>query len=91
MTARTRILKLAHHDPDRELEFELKFLKSLTIQQRFTLMQRKSQELLALLNAHGYRRTPQIVKRDLIQMKRAANRVKDREDLQALLKLKKRT
>lgn len=32
------ILKLAQHDPQRELEFEIDYLLSLTTQQRFEMM-----------------------------------------------------
>jgi len=39
------ILKLAADDPERELEFELAYLRSLTTQERFALMFRKSREL----------------------------------------------
>ena len=63
MTQQMRVLKLAHHDPQRELEFELRYLQSLTTRQRFQLMHRKSQELFALLKSNGYRRTPAVIKR----------------------------
>ena len=63
MTQKIRVLKLAHHDPKRELEFELRYLASLTTRQRFQLMQRKSQELFTLLESSGYRRTPAVIKR----------------------------
>ena len=57
------ILKLAADDPDRDLEFELAYLRSLTTQERFTLMFRKSRELADILAQHGHRRPVALVKR----------------------------
>jgi hypothetical protein len=57
------ILKLAADDPDRELEFELAYLRSLTTQERFALMFRKSQELSKSLARHGHRKPVALVKR----------------------------
>jgi hypothetical protein len=58
------ILKLDKHNEDKEIEFELDYLASLTTQQRFELMFRKTQEMLSLRkkrNAHG--KTTEIIKR----------------------------
>lgn len=57
------ILKLAADDPERELEFELAYLRSLTTQERFALMFRKSRELADSLARHGHRKPAAIVKR----------------------------
>jgi hypothetical protein len=57
------ILKLAADDPDRELEFELAYLRGLTIQERFALMFRKSRELADTLARHGHRKPVALVKR----------------------------
>jgi hypothetical protein len=57
------ILKLAADDPERELEFELAYLWSLTTQKRFMLMFRKSRELVETLARHGHRRPPGVFKR----------------------------
>ena len=57
------ILKLATDDPERELEFELAYLRSLTTQERFDLMFRKSRELAESLARHGHRRPFTILKR----------------------------
>lgn len=49
------ILKSDEHDEDKEIEFELDYLTSLTTQQRFELMFRKTQEMRNLhkkKNAH---------------------------------------
>ena len=57
------ILKLATDDPERELEFELAYLRSLTTQERFALMFRKSRELVETLARHGHRTPPGVFKR----------------------------
>ncbi len=57
------ILKLDDHDDDKEIEFELNYLLSLTTQQRFQMMLQKTQEMRNLLKNHGYRKTTQITKR----------------------------
>ena len=59
----TRVLKLDDHDEEKEIEFELSWLLSLTIQERFKLMQAKTHELIELLEKNGHKRTPQVVKR----------------------------
>ena len=56
MSCRPRILVLSHHDESKEIDFELDFLRSLTIAQRFHLMQKKTKELLQLLKQSGHRR-----------------------------------
>lgn len=57
------ILKLSQPDPDREIEFELAYLKSLTAKQRFQMMFKKTEELRRLLKIYGNRKITQIVKR----------------------------
>ncbi len=57
------ILKLERHDADREIEFELKYLASLTTRQRFEMMFRKTREMLGLLRKNGHRTTTEIIKR----------------------------
>jgi len=59
----TVILKLATDDPERELAFELAFLRSLTTQERFALMFRKPRELAESLARHGHRKPAEVVKR----------------------------
>ena len=58
------ILKLDRHDEDKEIEFELDYLRSLTTSQRFEVMFTKTQEMLSLLkkkNAH--RKVAEVIKR----------------------------
>jgi len=57
------ILKLAADDPDRELEFELAWLRSLTTRERFDLMFRKSREIAEVMLKHGHRKPVEVVKR----------------------------
>jgi hypothetical protein len=54
---------LNEQDEERELEFELDYLATLTVQQRFEMMFRRSVELKELLEQHGHRNSPEIVKR----------------------------
>lgn len=57
------VLKLEKDDENREIEFELYYLKSLTIKERFLLMQKKSEEMKKMLRTRGYRKSPEIIKR----------------------------
>ena len=57
------ILKLSDHDDDKEITFELKYLASLSISERFHLMFQRNKELLNLLEKNGHRRTSEIIKR----------------------------
>ncbi|MFH1024021.1 MAG: hypothetical protein V1809_11625 [Planctomycetota bacterium] len=57
------VLKLDKDDPEREIEFELAYLRSLTVAERFSLMRRRSDEIARQLFRHGHRRAFEIVKR----------------------------
>lgn len=57
------VLKLEKDDENREIEFELRYLKSLTTKERFLIMQKKSDEMKKMLRPRGYRKSPEIVKR----------------------------
>lgn len=57
------ILKLNKHNEKKEIEFELDYLTSLTTQQRFELMFRKTKEMLSLLGRNERRKTTEILKR----------------------------
>ena len=59
----THILKLDDHNEEKEIEFELSWLLSLTLQERFQMMFKKTKELIKLLERNGHRRPAQIVKR----------------------------
>lgn len=58
------ILKLDRHDEDKEIEFELDYLTSLTTSQRFEMMFTKTREMLRLLKKDGRRTTTEIIKRE---------------------------
>jgi hypothetical protein len=58
------ILKLDKHDEDKEIEFELDYLTSLTTSQRFQMMFTKTKEMLSLLRERNeHRKTTEIIKR----------------------------
>jgi hypothetical protein len=76
------VLKLEKDDENREIEFELRYLKSLTTKERFFIMQKKSDEMKKMLRKRGYRKSIKI-------FKRTAGRPKDLEDLKYLQRLKK--
>jgi hypothetical protein len=53
---RAPILKLDEHDEEKKIEFELYYLLSLTLQERFELMFKKTRELIDRLKKNGHRR-----------------------------------
>ncbi|MGE5346614.1 MAG: hypothetical protein ACM3JH_11720 [Acidithiobacillales bacterium] len=59
------LLKLSEteQDEDRELEFELAFLRSLSTAQRFELMFDRSRQMAESLRAHGHGEAASILKR----------------------------
>lgn len=57
------ILKLDKNNPKKEIEFELKYLKSLSLKERFALMFKKTQEMVNLLEKSGHRRPFKVIKR----------------------------
>ena len=64
------ILKLDRHDEDKEIEFELDYLTSLTTQQRFEMMFQKREEILGMLSSatgkrNERRKTTEIIKKYL--------------------------
>jgi ribosomal protein S15P/S13E len=60
---KTHILKLDDHDEEKERDFEISWLLSLTVQQRFQLLEAKRKELKDLLEKNGHRRPDQVIKR----------------------------
>jgi hypothetical protein len=63
METRPSILVLSEHDEDKELEFELEYLRSLTFEDRLELMRKKSKEMLRQMVELGYRKPFEILKR----------------------------
>ncbi|MBL7196600.1 MAG: hypothetical protein ISS47_00720 [Candidatus Omnitrophica bacterium] len=57
------ILKLKRHNTKKEIEFELKFLKSLPLKKRFEMMFKKTKEIVDLLEKNGHGRPFEIIKR----------------------------
>jgi len=63
MIKKQRVLKLAVDDEEKELEFELDYLSSLTFEERLKMMREKSREMLKQMIDHGHRRSFEIIKR----------------------------
>jgi hypothetical protein len=57
------ILKLTDQDEEKEIQFELDYISSLSIHDRFQLMYNRNKELLDLLEKNDHRRPPEIIKR----------------------------
>jgi hypothetical protein len=57
------ILKLDEHNEEKEIEFELDYLTSLTTRQRFQMMFQKREEMLSLLKRNERRKATEIIKR----------------------------
>ena len=57
------VLKLDKPNEKKEIEFELNYLQSLTIEQRFQMMVKKTEEIRNLLKNCGFRETPKTIKR----------------------------
>jgi len=59
------ILKVGRDEQDgkRELEFELDYLATLTVQERFEMMFRRSRQMREMLERHGHPRVAEIFKR----------------------------
>jgi hypothetical protein len=63
MTNKARVLTLSADDEEKELEFELNYLSSLTFEERLKMMREKSREMLKQMIDHGHRRSFEIIKR----------------------------
>lgn len=57
------ILKLSKHNRKKEIKFELDYLESLSVRERFSMMFNKTKEMLNLLRKSGYRKPGKIIKR----------------------------
>ena len=60
---KTMILILDRDDPQKELEFEIKFELSLTEAERYEAMDRLVKDGLELIGRNGYSKTPAIITR----------------------------
>jgi hypothetical protein len=63
MGKNSSILKLSSDDEEKEIEFELNYLASLTFEERLKMMRGKSREMLRQMVEHGHRRSFEILKR----------------------------
>ncbi|MEZ4845676.1 MAG: hypothetical protein R2877_01515 [Bdellovibrionota bacterium] len=59
------ILKLSKDDPQKEEEFELEYLQSLTSAQRFQMMEKQSRQILVTLVRNGKKKPFEIIKRPI--------------------------
>ncbi len=59
------VWKLDTDDEEKERELELAYLRSLTTQERFEMMFRRSREMAEMLERRGYRKPFEIIKRSL--------------------------
>jgi hypothetical protein len=57
------LLVLGKDDEEREIQFELDYLESLGLRERFALMLNKSRELKTNLEKNGHRTAAAIIKR----------------------------
>ena len=57
------ILKISRNNEKNEIDFELEYLMSLTISQRFYMMFKKSRQMIKMLKNNGYRTVNKIIKR----------------------------
>ena len=57
------ILKLDKDDKEKEVDFELKYLVSLSTKERFEMMFKKREEIISLLEKSGHRKPFKITKR----------------------------
>ncbi len=62
-SAMSPILKLDKDDEQKELDFELEYQLSLTPEQRFEMMFKRSEEIARTLLENGYRKPVEIIKR----------------------------
>lgn len=56
------VLNLRGNNERKEIEFELKYLASLSTKERFTMMIKKTEEMVTLLKKSGHRKTAAIIK-----------------------------
>lgn len=57
------ILKAKINNEEKELDFEIEYQLSLTTEQRFKMMFKKSREMLEMLKKNGHRKPFEIIKR----------------------------
>ena len=57
------VLKLEQDDEIREIEFELQYHKSLTVQQRIAMLEERRKIIQQQLEAYGHRKPFEIIKR----------------------------
>ena len=59
----TKILKVLGDSPREELDFELKFISSLSLEERYDMLMQRSRDIKELLATNGHYQPVQIIKR----------------------------
>ncbi len=59
----SHIMKTSLHQPRKELEFELAYQRSLTLRERFKMMEQSSREMLQQLLENGHLKPIEVIKR----------------------------
>lgn len=77
------ILILDWDSPKRELQFELDYLKSLSTQQRFKTMIKRSNEVKEMLIRYGYRKPVETIERASGKIRRDRSKRVSRSRLRA--------
>jgi hypothetical protein len=57
------VLKINKANESQEIDFELNYLASLTVRDRFQMMLQKNREMMSLLKPHGSQTTTEVIKR----------------------------
>ncbi len=57
------IYKSKENNPEKELEFELQYQRTLTVRERFRMMFDKSKMIMEMLIKNGHRKPFEIIKR----------------------------
>lgn len=57
------VFKLKKDNPKLELDFEIKYQLSLTVEERFEMVLKRSEEIKEMLLANGHRKPFEVIKR----------------------------
>jgi hypothetical protein len=57
------VLKLDSNDEEKEIEFELDWLRSLTVEERYEMLFKKRKQIISMLKDNGHKRPDKIIKR----------------------------
>lgn len=60
---KTWILKLDRDDPEKEIDFEIRYQMTLTTEEHFKRMISRSSQIAKMMAAHGHKKTPGMFQR----------------------------